>query len=242
MRTCPKKIQILVLIIVAMHLLCVLAEPLRFFSRSEVRTAPEFGLLARTTRPYCQWMYLNHGYFFFAPNPGPGRLIECKLGSPSDENQRAMLVPDKQKPWPRLLYHRYLMFAEFYNSRYAPKQISAEMKADKETVARWAADFDMYSQVQQSVLKSLKHATGESEIELRRIERLLPTPDVVLGEKVSINDKRFLETLPETMPIPAPAQELPSLNRVDRPQETVPTNEVAPETPSIQIGEPAKGK
>ena len=59
----------------SLHFLGVLSEPLRFFSRSDVRTGPEFAALGELLKPYSQWLYINHGYFFFAPNPGPGHLI-----------------------------------------------------------------------------------------------------------------------------------------------------------------------
>ena len=66
---CPTWLRRLCLGLAALHLLGVLAEPLRFFSRSELGVAPDFGWLGETAKPYSQWLYLDHGYFFFAPNP-----------------------------------------------------------------------------------------------------------------------------------------------------------------------------
>jgi len=72
---CPKVLQNVMLALFSLHFLGVLSEPLRFFSRSDVRTGPEFAALGELLKPYSQWLYINHGYFFFAPNPGPGHLI-----------------------------------------------------------------------------------------------------------------------------------------------------------------------
>lgn len=215
--------QAFLLAIGSVHMLGVLAEPLRFFSRSEVAVAPDFELLADTMQTYSQWLYLDHGYFFFAPNPGPGRLIQCSVQPeggaddlPTSQDLQIQVdaaavttLPDKLSQRPRLLYHRYLMLAEFYNSRFAPSQISAESRKDPEYAARWAQDFDMYKRLQASMTKSLKHKSGTSNITLRRIERSLPTPYMVLHEKVQLNDPRLVDILPESFPEPT-LQELPA--------------------------------
>ena len=223
MRNCPKKMQAFLLAIGSVHMLGVLAEPLRFFSRSEVSVAPDFELLADTMQTYSQWLYLDHGYFFFAPNPGPGRLIQCSvqpvlesedLSTSQDlqiqaEAPAETTLPDKQNQRPRLLYHRYLMLAEFYNSRFAPIHISAESRKDTEFAARWAQDWVMYDRLQASMMKSLKHKLGSGRITLSRLERSLPTPYMVLNEKVPLNDPRLLDVLPESFPDPT-VQELPA--------------------------------
>jgi hypothetical protein len=215
--------QAFLLAIGSVHMLGVLAEPLRFFSRSDVAVAPDFELIAETMQTYSQWLYLDHGYFFFAPNPGPGRLIQCSFqpermasdlpASPDlqihADVSDVSTLPDKQNQRPRLLYHRYLMLAEFYNSRFAPSQISSESRKDPEFAARWAQDSDMYKRLQASMTKSLKHKLGTSSITLSRVERSLPTPYMVLNEKVQLNDPRLLDVLPESFLDPT-VQELPA--------------------------------
>ena len=215
--------QAFLLAIGSVHMLGVLAEPLRFFSRSDVAVAPDFELIAETMQTYSQWLYLDHGYFFFAPNPGPGRLIQCSFqpermagdlpASPDlqihADASAVSTLPDKQNQRPRLLYHRYLMLAEFYNSRFAPSQISSESRKDPEFAARWAQDSDMYKRLQASMTKSLKHKLGTSSITLSRVERSLPTPYMVLNEKVQLNDPRLLDVLPESFLDPT-VQELPA--------------------------------
>ncbi len=80
--TCSRPWARVMMILVALHALAVLAEPLRFFSQSDVQAAPEFLALRRITAPYSEWLYLDHGYFFFAPNPGPSHLVGARIVSP----------------------------------------------------------------------------------------------------------------------------------------------------------------
>jgi hypothetical protein len=62
-------------LLIAGHLLAVFSEPFHFFARSEIQTASDATAIRNLVRPYSQWMFLDHGYFFFAPNPGPGHLL-----------------------------------------------------------------------------------------------------------------------------------------------------------------------
>lgn len=61
---------------------------------------------------YLDALYLNHGYYFFAPDPGPGHLIYYEV---SDAQGRAIKqghLPDWELHRPRLWYHRHFMLAE----------------------------------------------------------------------------------------------------------------------------------
>ena len=211
---CPAVLQNVLLALLLLHFLGVLSEPLRFFSRSEVRTGPEFAMLSDLYKPYSQWLYINHGYFFFAPNPGPGHLIECTIQPQvsQTESSQTLLLPDRKAHWPRLLYHRYFMLAEFYNSRFAPATIGDEEKKDPEFVRRWAYDKELYDQLQSLIVSSLKHSQTVERIELKRLERLLPDSQQVLKEGWTLNDPRLISVLSETLQDAAvvPVDELPS--------------------------------
>ena len=202
---CPTTTQYILLAALLIHFLGVLAEPLRFFSRSEIRSGPEFVWLSETMKPYSQWLYLNHGYFFFAPNPGPGHLIQCTLSSAATdetsnkEPSQVLLLPDRNEHWPRLLYHRYFMLSEFYTSRYAPEQVTQDLKKDLEFMQTWASDKVLYDQIQSSIVSSLQHSRGIKNVKLRRLERLLPDSQQVLKEGWSLNDARLTNLLAESM-------------------------------------------
>ncbi len=62
-------------------------------------------------RPYLDVLYLNHGYHFFAPEPGPSHLIRYELVQ-ADGSKRDGFFPHKLQHHPRLLYHRHFMLSE----------------------------------------------------------------------------------------------------------------------------------
>ena len=60
--------------------------------------------------PYNEALFLNHGYHFFAPDPGASTLIAWEI--PRDGDAPVVgRFPDVSIR-PRLLYHRYFMLAE----------------------------------------------------------------------------------------------------------------------------------
>ena len=64
----------------------------------------------RLALPYNEALFLNHGYHYFAPDPGASTLIGWEI--PRDGEAPAVgRFPDVAIR-PRLLYHRYFMLAE----------------------------------------------------------------------------------------------------------------------------------
>ncbi len=63
-------------------------------------------------RAYTDPLYLNHGYSFFAPEPGPGHVIEYTLFDSTGNQLATSRFPSKREQWPRLNYHRYMMLAD----------------------------------------------------------------------------------------------------------------------------------
>ena len=60
--------------------------------------------------PYLEAVSLNHGYHYFAPDPGESRLVEATWTGAGGQKQTRRL-PDREIV-PRLLYHRYFMITE----------------------------------------------------------------------------------------------------------------------------------
>ncbi len=61
-------------------------------------------------RDYAAMLYLDNGYRFFAPDPGPTHTLRIELGE--RELKRSIRLPDQETTWPRLLYHRWFMLGE----------------------------------------------------------------------------------------------------------------------------------
>jgi hypothetical protein len=72
---------------------------------------PPMPWLNQVYQPYLDVFYLNHGYGFFAPDPGASHLIEYAIEL-KDGSQVKGRFPDLAEHWPRLLYHRHFMLAE----------------------------------------------------------------------------------------------------------------------------------
>lgn len=67
--------------------------------------------LRRFFRHYLNLMYLNHGYEFFAPDPGGSNLVRYVIRDSGGQEITKGQFPDLATEWPRLLYHRHLMLA-----------------------------------------------------------------------------------------------------------------------------------
>lgn len=67
--------------------------------------------LRRLFRHYLNLAYLNHGYQFFAPDPGGSHLIRYQVWNAEGAEIASGKFPDLQTEWPRLFYHRYMMLA-----------------------------------------------------------------------------------------------------------------------------------
>lgn len=211
-RSCPRRFVGLVLVAMALHCAAVVAEPLRFFSQSDFQAGPEFVWLRERMAPYVEWLYLDHGYFFFAPNPGPNHLVGVRVIPPTTPARGEPLrlavpidldrdvdwyFPNRPRQWPRLLYHRYFMLSEFYNNSFAPPALPEEDQKDLLFVDRWRQDRGFYSALSQSIEHAVARKLSVDRVELLRFERALLSAEQVLGEGWKLNDPRGLELLPE---------------------------------------------
>jgi hypothetical protein len=200
--------QWVVLILIAIHALAVFSEPFHFFSRSPVQSAADADWLRNSLRPYSQWMFLDHGYFFFAPNPGPGHLLravssDSPLAAPDSSDDLSLsdgiLYPNRNEHRPRLLYHRYFMLSEFYSSRFAPFEVTPELQNDPVLRANWEADRRIYLAMQDSIMDHTKRTTDKPFCRLDRLERVLPDRESVLQQNIRLADPKWLRILPESM-------------------------------------------
>ncbi len=233
--TMGRGLRFAISMLAVLHLLAVLAEPLRFFSQSPVKyAAEEARVLRMATGLYVDFMYLSHGYSFFAPNPGPSHLLECEMkpnlkststtktpntGRPvvvdsrrtDSQDSRWRVFPDRKVDWPRLLYHRYFMLSEFYQSQFVPATLADQDKLDKDTLTEWTRDRQQYERLQESIRVNLSQTYPDQKTTLRRIEHILPSEYQILVDRWKLTDPRLYVELSEGDVTAAPIESLPKL-------------------------------
>jgi hypothetical protein len=152
----------------------------------------------RVFRPYVQFGYLDHGYFFFAPNPGATHLLRCRLTFDDGRPSRDVWIPDlaEQSP-PRLFYHRHFMIAESLNGSFAAPQPSPEVQAQPDQLEAWRRRRTLYEQRVAAIEDFLKLRYDATEVEVTRVEHRPPSPYEYIVERVQLSDPRLYRDLPE---------------------------------------------
>ena len=201
------------------HLTAVFWAPFAFASDTGGISSPFAESVAAVLRPYITAMHLDHGYFFFAPNPGPSHLVDYKVefedGRPPAEGR----FPDLAKQRPRLLYHRHFMLAEALNNSFIPAEPPPEpsppsLTASKEAkaryqlerteyasgLARWRLQRTRYERLKQSFEEHLKSEYGGAQVTLTRVEHANAQPWEVSQERKPLDAPDSYRDLPEVLP------------------------------------------
>lgn len=188
--------RVILSVLVVLHLLAVLGEPMRMFTQGRQPAAPDAGLVRSGLGPYIDFMYLHHGYFFFAPNPGPSHLMDITLID-ADGSRRHLRLPDHQAQWPRLLYHRHFMLSEFLFQLYAPPVApTADGKTNPEREG-WLRDRARFEMVRNSMEKHLATRYVATRAEIQLMEHRLPSAIEVFDDKVKLDDEKLYVILPD---------------------------------------------
>ena len=103
---------------------------------------------SRIARPYNQLLFLNHGYHYFAPDPGASTLVSYVADKPGDAPIKGRFPNTSIKP--RLLYHRYFMLAENLSAFHPEMQ--------DEIYAAYARHFATLHQTDSITLSLLRHS------------------------------------------------------------------------------------
>ncbi len=186
-------LRAIVSVLVTWHLLAVFTAPWA--------DPPPSTELARAAadwfRPYAQFMCLNNGYRFFAPDPGPSHLIRYELLGPAGvlEERR---FPDPSQQWPRLFYHRHLMLAEMtHQMAAAVPEVPAGTRLEQIMSPREQAEYHDQQQrarvIQQSLANYLlsQHPAATS-VRIYVQTHAIPTPfDIQRGMRLT--DERLYE-------------------------------------------------
>jgi len=243
----PKWAMIALSIFAVLHVLATYAEPFRFSTQVQsFAPAADAITLRDALKPYIDLMYLNHGYYFFAPNPGPAHLVVCvfqdgkspegmALSSPGQSDR--VVYPDKKRQKPRLLYHRYFMFTEFYNTLFTPQDLpNNEFEPIPTEVKRGQ---ELYAALGQSLHHYYETRYPGRPFRLYRVEHGLPSAQDYFEGHMKLDDPRLYIELPERMQTPLPFP--PSSDRSVDPQAPRVPLRAQPQADVI-LGPPQEGR
>lgn len=219
------------------HLWGVIGRPLEFATQGPFGPSPSMTLLRRPVRGYGEFMYLDHGYAFFAPEPGPSHLIRAtvvppggqsseqgseqgaaqKEGAPPVEGDAGVVrfFPDRVDQWPRLLYHRHFMLAEFLNTVYHPPgEPPLEIRNDAVASRDWRMSRARYEAVRDSIVRCLNKKYPGMGVTVDRIEHRQPGLPEFMRDGVKLDAPQLYLVLEDvapqpSVPEPGPAETLP---------------------------------
>ncbi len=206
--------------LLAVHVTAVFIGPFAFACNSSGPDPSPFAeAVYRCFRPYLSALYLNHGYSFFAPDPGPAHLVDYRVEFGDGREPITGRFPNLKLQRPRLLYHRYFMIAESLNNRFVPPDPLPEpspppltASADERALyqqarlqySRQLAAYNharaQYTAMQRSLREHLQHVHGGQRVTLTRIEHRLLSPDEVQFADRQIDAPQTYVALPETLP------------------------------------------
>ena len=204
--TSPVKRRLLSLFIL-FHITAVFIAPFTFASSPEPGVAPASPLamfLMKLFQPYIAVLYLDHGYAFFAPDPGPSHLFRAHLEYDDERPDQVLTFPDRRQQWPRLLYHRHFMLSERLNDGYRPPVAPPGIKENPAQLAiyrqsRW--DYEAYYQTLSGAYRRhLRTRYGANRAWLVRVEHRLLYPDEVALQGRKINEASLFVENPEDQP------------------------------------------
>ncbi len=208
----PRWAKAMASLAIVVQLLAVVAEPLRFFTYGTTRgSSPAADPVRLALAPYVEFAFLNHGYFFFAPEPGPSHLMLCTLHFP-DGTVSQVRYPDKTAQRPRLLYHRHFMLAEFLNQLHTPPVDPLLVReAPPQEAEAWTANRMRYEMIRESMQSHLVDRFGAASASIDRMRHVLPGSDAVLQQRLPLDDPSLLIVLPDSLESPIPPAQDPGV-------------------------------
>lgn len=227
----------IVSLLVVLHVTAVFIAPFSFASSSGPGMASPFAsTVMGALRPYIDAAFLNHGYFFFAPNPGPSHLVRYRVEFDDGRPPVTGEFPHLPTQQPRLFYHRHFMLSEQMHSLFTPPQPPADSQ-DPLALAQWRDQRKRYQSVWKSFERHLLAKHGGDRIQMVRVEhRLLDVPEVLQGKRLTATDT--YRVLPEDRAAPtgprgdASRPNAPPLRGSAPPSVPVPEPTAGPEPPA----------
>lgn len=194
----PRPWRIFVSLLVIGHLWAVVGRPIEFATQGPFGTSPAATTFYTPVRSYSQALYLDHGYAFFAPDPGPSHLIRATVQPPAGDTALQLTYPDHADQWPRLLYHRHFMLSEFFNNLYQPPgEPPPEIAANPTAAQQWHSARRRYSAIHDSIVRRLATQYPDRAITLQRLEHRQPGLPEFLEGGWKIDDPRLVTVMPD---------------------------------------------
>ncbi len=193
--------RLIISILVIVHLTAVFVPPIGLQAQSRVTNSRFVRSLQWALGWYIDAAYLNHGYAFFGPDPGPSHLIEYTVEFEDDRPALTQTFPDLKRHWPRLLYHRHFMLSEHLNSSFTqpeapprPQRFAGQSDLEwNEIEQRWKANVERWDRARtgyearwRSFQQHLEETHG-GQVTMTRVRHLIHPP-VARHGKVDLKD------------------------------------------------------
>gem|GEM_PF-650754 len=178
--------------VIILHLIAVVAGPLAAPPSSEL-----FGRLWDKMQWYVEPMFLNHGYRFFGPDPGPSHLVEWEVELPDGSTLQGDF-PNLNDQQPRLFYHRHFMLSErlqaFPESRQPPGVLWVAGAIGGLPSEGGLIDLPgdpAINALARSYARHLYHKHKAKRVRLTLVRHLIPEPDWVIRDGMKLNDAQL---------------------------------------------------
>lgn len=190
-----RRFRIFASVLIIGHLWAVVGRPIEFATQGPFGTSPSATMLRSPVRAYSQFAYLDHGYAFFAPDPGPSHLIAATITTPAGDT-RELRYPDHSDQWPRLLYHRHFMLSEFLNNIYHPPgEPPVEIANNPNAARQWRLARRRYESVRDSIIECVKKRYPDCVVSIERLEHRQPGLPEFFEQNVALDDERLVTVL-----------------------------------------------
>lgn len=178
--------RLLISAVILFHLIAVIIAPTALLFPSNMAVT-----VRQWLSPYLDVAYLDHGYQFFAPEPGPSHLVRYKLELPNGDFRRGEF-PDLNSQWPRQFYHRHFMLSEKLTGLYPPPLTTPPPEASMEEIRRVRAEhaqvMSIFERFARSYAQQLMRTAGAKRIHIELVEHAIAPPERVASEGLRLND------------------------------------------------------
>ena len=154
---------------------------------------------------YQFFAFLNHGYRFFAPNPGPSHIVRYEVDTADGETVKGQF-PDRDKIWPRLLYHRHFMISETVFREGAPISegppeveegvvLTPDEQREFDAAKRdYQSRFELVDALHRGIARELIDRHQGERVRLYLVEHLIANPVDVAGG-LELDDPQLYDEL-----------------------------------------------